>query len=399
MRWLSYATIYSALSGFIIMSIAAWALGASGADQFQAYWGLFFALGGCADGLMQETTRGVSNAQHQSSPGNNAQPWKLGGWIALIAVLGVTFTSGIWMPLIVDSHQYVGTAILALGLAGYIFQAVLSGVLSGLALWHHYASLLALDATLRLVLSFLAWFCEWGLGSFMLITVIGAAAWLVVLAGSPHRKLILSALTDVNAATLRRRTLSAMAATGASAALITGFPVFVQVSQGLHPTTASSGVTVAGVILAVSLTRAPILVPLTRFQSALIVRFVDNKERLTHTLLMPVAAVLSVGLLGALAAWAVGPWLLTLLYGEDFWVPGLVLAIFTFASACTGTLIITGAASLAIEKHSRYVAGWIIASVVAFGVLLLPFPLSWGVCAALVIGPLSGTAVHLAGMR
>ncbi|MCF4005786.1 hypothetical protein L1O03_01155 [Corynebacterium uropygiale] len=408
MRWLSYATIFSAASGFIVISLAAWALGAAGADQFQAYWGLFFALGGCTDGLMQETTRSISHAREKgagataagSGAAGRGRPWRLGGQIAAIAVAIVLLSAALWMPLMVESHRLSGTIIMALGLAGYIFQAVLSGVLSGLGLWRRYAGLLALDAALRLGCALVAWACGWGLGAFMLITVIGSVAWLAILALSRDRGEILAAVADVDARALRRRALSAMTATGASAALITGFPVFVQVAQSVHPEPAqATGVTVAGIILAVTLTRAPILVPLTRFQSALIVRCVENRARILQTMLAPVGAVLGVGLVGAVAAWLIGPWILSMLYGEGFLVPGPTLAVLTFASACTGVLMMSGAAALAVERHGFYVAGWLSASLIAFLILLLPTTLTWGVCTALMVGPLAGAAVHMAGVR
>lgn len=409
MRWLSYATIFSAASGFIVISLAAWALGASGADQFQAYWGLFFALGGCADGLMQETTRGITRARegHTTLPPEGpasrfppGRPWRLGAQIAAVAVAIVLLSAALWMPLMVESNRVSGTIIMALGLAGYIFQAVLSGVLSGLGMWGSYAGLLTLDAALRLVCALVAWACGWGLGAFMLITVIGSAAWLLVLAFNHERGRVLAAVADVDTQSLRRRALSAMTATGASAALITGFPVFVQAAQSVPARVAEpTGVTVAGIILAVTLTRAPILVPLTRFQSALIVRFVENRERILRTMLAPVGAVLGIGVVGAAAAWLIGPWILETLYGEGFLVPGPTLAVLTFASACTGVLMMSGAAVLAKERHAFYVAGWISASLIAVIVLLLPLTLTWGVCTALIAGPLFGAAVHMAGIH
>ncbi|AGF71385.1 hypothetical protein [Corynebacterium halotolerans] len=395
MRSLSLATVFAALSGFVVIYIATWALDVEQAEEFQAYWGLFFACTGFLDGLMQETTRGVSAARESGRRGEG-RPWRLGVVLAFGALLIVALTGFWWMPLLVTGITGSATAFMAVGLVSYTFQAVLSGILSGLGLWTRYAGLIALDSGVRLALAVIAWAAGWGMPAFILITVIGAASWLVVLASSAEARQAVRAGVDVDRAPLARRVGSAMLATGASAVLITGFPVFITATTGPDVDT---NVTVAGIILAVTLTRAPILVPLQRFQSALIVRFVEKRSNLYSALATPVAAVLGLGVVGGAAAWLVGPWILEIFFDEGYEVPGLILAVLTFASACTGSLMITGIAALSVERHRSYVIGWIMASAVALAVLLLPLPLEGRVCVALIIGPLAGGLVHLAALR
>ena len=197
-------------------------------------------------------------------------------------------------------HMTLG--LLAAGLASYTLQAVLSGVLSGLKLWGRYAALVALDSGVRLLAVIAAWALGLGGQALLWVTVIGTVSWLVVLGTDPQARERLRTPVDVDARRLTRRALSAMVATGASAALITGFPVFVQASfkdagPAAHAVGSGDGasVTVAGIILAVTLTRAPILVPLQRFQSALIVRFVAHRETLYRALGTPLAATLALG--------------------------------------------------------------------------------------------------------
>ena len=136
MRSLSLATVFAALSGFVIIYLASWALGNEEYAAFQAYWGLFFAATGFLDGIMQETTRGVSSARDTGRRGGG-RPWRLAGFIGagvLVAALVVGF---FWMPLLLRGYAptSVATAFLAFGLFTYAFQAVLSGVLSGMGLW------------------------------------------------------------------------------------------------------------------------------------------------------------------------------------------------------------------------------------------------------------------------
>lgn len=398
MRSLSVATVFAALSGFIVLFVASWALGETRYDQFQAYWGLFFALAGLIDGLTHETTRASSAAREQgASPAvaPEARPWRLALLVGGAVFLLIAASAWAWMPRLV-SEGSGATALMAIGLLSYAFQAVLSGLLSGLKHWPQYAWLMAVDSGVRLVLSVAAWAFGWGLTGFYVVTVIGSVTWLVILGASAEARRAVRAPLDVSRPVYLRRVGSAMLASGASAALITGFPVLLQATSQ-HPTTLT-GVSVSALMFAIMLTRAPILVPLQRFQSALIVRFVSARDSALKSLGMPLALVLAVGLVGAGAAWLIGPWFLVTFLPEGFGVTGWVLATLTFASACTGSLMITGAAALARERHAFYVAGWVTATLVAFGVLLTPLPLEIKVSAALIVGPLAGGLVHLAAL-
>lgn len=385
MKSLSLATLFAAASGFILLWVAAWALGQELTAEFAAYWGLFFALTGLIDGLMQETTRAVSAAQKH--PPGTARPLKLGTLLAISTAVLIVGTGPFWIGLLLSSYQPVAVGLMAIGLVSYTYQAVLSGVLSAMQLWRQYAWLIALDSGVRLVLVVAAWLLGWGLFVFILVTVIGASSWIVVLACSKEARAALRQPTDVDPPQFARRVAATMTASGASAALITGFPTLVKATSA---ESVGTTVTLGGIIIAVTLTRAPILVPLQRFQSALIVRFMHQPQALAQ----PLAMVFGVGLVGAAAAWLVGPWILRMFFREDMFVPGDILAVLTFGSACTGALIITGTAVLANERHRLYLVGWLLATVVAFGCLLLPFDLAVRVCLALTVGPLLGVVTH-----
>ncbi|MDN8605403.1 hypothetical protein Q0N48_05220 [Corynebacterium ureicelerivorans] len=393
MKYLSLATVFAAASGFVVMWIASWALDAeSGYNYFLAFWGLFFAATGLIDGITQETTRAVA-ASRQTQARGTANPWKLGGAIGAVLAGAALAVGVVGMGRIVPSNPGAATGLLAFGLLSYAFQAVLSGILSGSGLWSRYAALVAMDSGVRLVLAVVVWALGGGLVEFLVITVIGALSWILILALSPVRVTL-----DVDRATFVRRVASAMVASGASAALITGFPTAASAAFPAA-TAATGGAAVAAINNAVMLTRAPVLVPLQRFQSALVVRFVRQRGRVYQALAAPVAAILGVGLAGFAAAWAVGPWILRVAYKPELFVDGLTLGLLTFASAFMGMLMITGVAVLALERHGFYVAGWLAATATAFAVLFLaPWGVTATVVAALFAGPVVGTLVHLAGL-
>ncbi|WP_257162045.1 hypothetical protein [Corynebacterium cystitidis] len=422
---LSLATIFAALSGFVVIWVAQWPLDAeTQLRYFQAFWGLFFASAGVIDGITQETTRAVAartsqartsqarTSQAQSAEAGectasrqiakedgaeSASPWRFGAVVATVVFTVVLVASFFIMTSVVPPSPSLATGLLAFGLVSYVFQAVLSGILSGANLWGQYASLVALDSGIRLLLALMAWGFGWGLEAFMLITVIGTLSWVVVLVGSSSARAAIGAQLDVAPGPYARRVLQAMLASGANAALITGYPTFLNAAFPQEDPTTT--ITIAGVINAVTLTRAPILVPLQRFQSMLVVKFVEAGRGIYRALILPVAAVLGLGASGFVAAWLIGPWILKLAFKPELFVDGLTLGLLTFASALTGSLMITGTAALALEQHGWYVAGWLTASAVAYLILFFaPLGLLPAVIVSLMAGPLAGAGVHLLGL-
>lgn len=427
MKSLSFATVFAALSGFVVLWVASWTLDAETQMRyFQAYWSLFFASAGFIDGITQETTRAVASAregvEHGRPARGTANPWRMSFVIVAAVIILTAVLGSLFMDSVVPLTPGLATQLLLIGLVNYVYQAIVSGILSGARLWNQYAGLVALDSGVRLVLAVLAWRAGWGVEAFLFITVVGAMSWLVILVVSPQARSHVRVALDVDRAEFLRRVLTAIVATGASATLITGFPVVVNAAFPADSAAAAAvgagssaggtdaagvagftGVTVAAINQAVLLTRAPVLVPLQRFQSALVVRFVENRARIYSSLARPIAAIIAVGLIGFAAAWLIGPWILRLFFPPELFVPGLPLGVLTFASAIMGALIITGTAVLALELHGWYVAGWVVGSVGTFALLfVLPAVTGSGVtatvCAALIAGPLIGAVVHLAGL-
>ena len=72
------------------------------------------------------------------------------------------------------------------------------------------------------------------------------------------------------------------------------------------------------VILAVTLTRAPLLVPLTAMQGNLIVSLRRPRARRLRALLAPAALVAGWGTVGVVAAGLLGPWLIRTAFGADY---------------------------------------------------------------------------------
>ena len=76
------------------------------------------------------------------------------------------------------------------------------------------------------------------------------------------------------------------------------------------------------VILAVTLTRAPLLVPLNAMQGNLIAYFVDQRSARLRALLRPTLLVVGFGVIAVPVAGLAGPWLLRIAFGPEYQAGG-----------------------------------------------------------------------------
>jgi hypothetical protein len=282
--------------------------------------------------------------------------------------------------------------LLSVGLAGFCLHATLLGMLAGTNRWTQYGSLMVTDAVIRVAVATATVLIGWGLVGFLWATVGGALAWLIMIGASPTTRDASRLLTPGGMVTFLRGAAHSITAAGASAILVMGFPVLLKVTS--DQLGAQGGV----VILAVTLTRAPLLVPLTAMQGNLIAHFVDQRTARLRALLAPAALVGGIGAVGVLAAGLLGPWLLRTGFGPGYHAPGALLAWLTAAALTIAMLTLTGAATVAAALHRSYALGWVCATVAATLLLLLPLPLQTRTVVALLCGPLVGIAVHLVAL-
>jgi O-antigen/teichoic acid export membrane protein len=248
------------------------------------------------------------------------------------------------------------------------------------------------DAATRLGLAVAAYVLDWGLAGYLWATVGGSLAWLLLLAVSPAVRSAARLRTAGAVSGFLRGAAHSIAAAGASAILVMGFPVLLKATSGQLG--AAGGV----VILAVTLTRAPLLVPMTAMQGNLIAHFVDHRDARLRALLGPAAIVVGLGAVGVVAASLVGPWILRVAFGPEYVTSGALLAWLTAAAVSIALLTLTGAAAVAAALHRAYAIGWVGATVAATLLLSLPLGLETRTVLALLCGPLVGIAVHLTAL-
>jgi O-antigen/teichoic acid export membrane protein len=388
------ATVLSALCGYAVLYLAARDLEPAGFSVFGVFWGAFGLVTGAAFGLLQEATREVRSARYTEivGTGPRTHPMRVAAMVGVVAAVVIATSSPLWSGHVFVESQWLSVGLLSVGLAGFCLHATLLGMLAGVNRWTQYGSLMVTDAGLRVAVAAATFVVGWGLIGYLWATVAGAVAWLILLIASPATRAAARLLTPGGTATFLRGASHSIAAAGASAILVMGFPVLLKATSG------DLGGTGGVVILAVTLTRAPLLVPLTAMQGNLIAHFVDQRTERLRALVGPALVVTGLGLLGVLLAGVFGPWLLREAFGAQYLADGELLAWLTAAAVAIALLTLTGAAAVAAALHRAYSVGWVSATVASALLLLLPLGLETRTVIALLCGPLVGIAVHLAAL-
>jgi O-antigen/teichoic acid export membrane protein len=393
------ATLLSALCGYAVIYLAARDLAPRGFSVFGVFWGAFGLVTGAANGLLQETTREVRSTQyvdelpeggdHLPEDGSRTHPLRVAAMVGLAAAVVIAGTSPLWSGRVFIEERGLSVVLLSVGLVGFCLHATLLGMLAGTNQWTHYGALMVTDASIRVAVATATVVIGWGLTGFLWATVAGAAAWLIMLVCSPTARASARLLTPGGSATFLRGAAHSITAAGASAILVMGFPVLLKL------TSTELGAQGGVIILAVTLTRAPLLVPLTAMQGNLIAHFVDERSDRLRALIAPAGIIGGLGAVGVLAAGVVGPWLLRVAFGPQYQASSTLLAWLTAAAVAIAMLTLTGAAAVAARLHRAYSLGWVIATVASALLLLLPLPLQSRTVIALLCGPLVGIGVHL----
>ena len=387
------ATVLTALCGYTVLYLAARDLEPAGFSVFGVFWGAFGLVTGAANGLLQEATREVRSARYTDiASGPRTRPMRVAAVVGVVAAVLIMGSSPLWSGHVFVASRVLSVVLLSVGLAGFCLHATLLGMLAGMGRWTQYGALMVTDAAIRVAVAAATFVLGWGLVGFLWATVAGAVAWLIMLIASPTARAAARLLTPGGTLTFLRGASHSIAAASASAILVMGFPVLLKATSG------DLGSTGGVVILAVTLTRAPLLVPLTAMQGNLIAHFVDQRADRLRALVGPAAVIVGLGTVGVLVAGLFGPWLLRTAFGPEYRADGALLAWLTTAAVAIALLTLTGAAAVAAALHRAYSLGWVGATLASILLLLLPLDLATRTVVALLCGPLVGIAVHLAAL-
>lgn len=399
------ASVTAAASSLLITVISARTLTVAQNKEFLVFWGFMFGIFGVISGIQTESTRAAlagrktaaEPAEPSGPPGPAAPARRRARILTTALLLGLVIAAltllaaPAWVPSLTPSTGPLTAALIAAGVWGYAGQASLSGVLAGTRSWNLYSALMAAEALLRLLLTLLVAVVVSSLIGLEAAAAAPALVWLLFLL-IPAARALAGSRADVGAARLTSFSLQAMLSSASWAVLVTGFPTLLEITSP-----GADAAEVAIVILAVSLTRSPIMIPLQAFQGVLITTIADTEpSRRLAGVTRILGTLLAGGAVLAAAAALAGPWLVRTVYGPRYDPSPWLLGLLTLAAVSMASLVLTGASTIALNNHRAYTLGWVLAALTAVLLLwLLPLSVSPRAVLALGLAPLSGICVHL----
>jgi O-antigen/teichoic acid export membrane protein len=388
------AAVVSGLAGLIVTWIVAAIAGPATYAEFAVFWALLFFMVSVLFGVQQETARGVAAVEHTavaSDADTTASPWRrlllASGAVALVvlAVLGAL------APWTLGPSWVVWSVPILVAVPCYVFVAGIQGAMAGTERWLDLALLLTVDAVLRLVFTLVALWIGGGPAALAWATVLPIPLTVAIGVLRGGRRLRLVRVDTPRDGAFYWNTARAVFAGIGAAFFVAGFPAVLALFAGSTPPAQF-----ATLVLVITLTRAPLLMPLSAIQSLLVVRFTriePAKHLRTELILLGIVA--GVGLLGAVLGALIGPPLLSAVFGSAYRVEAGTVFALVIAATAIAWLYVTGPATLARHLHTAYSVGWAVAAVVAIACLALPWPLEIKATLSLVVGPLCGAVIHV----
>ncbi|WP_394551221.1 hypothetical protein ACDF64_10970 [Agromyces sp. MMS24-JH15] len=388
-------TVVGGIAGYLVLWLTARAVGAAEYAVFGVFWSALFLVVGVLFGIQQEATRVTAAADAApvaTSPRSSL--WVFGGVAGILVVAVMLASATLWAPASFGAEDADLAVPAAVGSGLSAIVAVASGILAGRRKWLVMGLIIAADGLLRLVA--VAVVLALGGGTSALAWAVAAPYVVVVLAFLVigGRRFLAAGRTMLGYRRLTANAARTVLAASATAVLINGFPlVLAVVEAGMDQALLGS------LIFAITLTRAPLLVPLMALQSYLVTAFAMSPERRWRILRTWLGVVAGGAVAFALVAWILGSWALEFFVGTEFALSGALLAALILASGCIGALCVTGPAVLAQNMHTAYAAGWLVASAATVALLFLPIELTAAVPIALAVGPIVGIGIHLGLLR
>jgi len=380
------ATVVAGAIGYVIQAVVPGFITAQEYVAFGVFWSVVYLVVSALSGIQQELAR--------ASHSGDGSGWPVFRTFALVCAAGaavlVAVTSPLWAARVFPSDTLTLVAALAFAALGYALVAAVSGALYGVRNWPGVAGMTVSDAALRLIAVIVALVAGAGLTALGWAVAVPFLAAAVIVWAFTGRSVVRSLALDADLRGLGRNSVRTVGAAIATGLMISGLPFLL----GVTVQEDASATLLASLILVITLTRAPLIIPLLALQSYLIVSFRDAGHRVGRRVAVWGGGLAALTAVLALAAAFVGPWLIDLLYSGRYELPPGAYAAIVASAGLTGLLCITGPAVLSEGRHTAYLAGWAAASVVTVACLLVPLGPLERVLLSLLAGPVVGVVVH-----
>jgi uncharacterized membrane protein len=386
------STALSGGSGYLVTWLVAAQVSTADYTIFAVFWSALFLVLGTLGGVQQEFARATFPLDESAHDSGVARASHFALLIVVVVALLLAASAPFWGVRLLGDAAQVGVIALIAGACGYVLVATSCGVMYGIAAWLPLAAMIGLDGALRLVLVGVALMVGGSVELLMVAVVLPLLVTLAIVVPVVAARLQRSRL-DVGYRRLSGNTVRTVVAAAATATIISGFPVLLRASDPDAP-----AAIIGPLILVLTLTRAPLVIPMMALQSYFVVRFQASPDRVLRNVSVTVTLVVSAAGALALILGFVGPTLFAALFGAAYSLDGFVIAGLVASSGLVGALTVTGSALLARSRHSAVTTGWLVAAVVLLAVLWLPLPLVERALVALAAGPLAGLLVHVAAL-
>jgi O-antigen/teichoic acid export membrane protein len=362
---------------------------------FLAFWGVLMGLGSALSPLEQELSRQAAVA---TLAGGRAGRPALRAVTVAVAVSVVVSLVAMIPPVgerLFHGHTVLAVLVLAGGVA-FACQFGVRGLLIGHGEVRRYSRLVVAEAAARaLVLGAVVLAAVTGLFTLALAVAAGSFAWLFF--ARRAAKLVDPRLEGESWFPIGRRVLLLMGGAALSASVITGYPALVRL---LVP--GGDGNAVGALFAAVIVARAPLtlLQPIQAVAVPLVVRLsstADGEHKLRKVLALGTFGALVLAAAGALAGLVVGPWLVRLIYGGAYQVPGWAMAGLLWSSVLMIPLQLLASVLVARTQADKVLATWaVVAFSTAAALLFLPGDTVARAVLGLAVGPTLGLVAVLA---
>ncbi|QCQ15392.1 hypothetical protein [Microbacterium sp. RG1] len=351
---------------------------------FSVFWSAIYLGGSAMAGIQQEISRAV-HPGHDLHSGRALRAFLLGSalLVLLIAIVVVVLSGDVLFA----GHKIDFGAALCFGLVGYLCTSVLTGVLYGIRLWSAVAFVAILDAVIRAVLVVGALVMGAPLGTLVIFIaapflLASAITYLVY-----RRRLRHAFRLDVSLRVLAWQAAGTVVAAGSAGLLISGMPMLIGL---LAPTAAPSDT--AALILTITVTRAPIVIPIIALQSFLISAVLRGRARPTARQLLSASAVaVVVTAVLAVIAWFIGPGIIGLISTGKYEISSMTAAVVVASAVLVAWMSLLGPMLVSQRRHAANATAWVFAATLTV-VFLAMLPERWAIPFALVVAPAVGVA-------
>jgi O-antigen/teichoic acid export membrane protein len=381
-------TVVAGVAAYFVTWLVPHQIGLARYEIFAVAWSAIYLVVGTLGGIQQEVSRATERIQpsHRSRT-STARNFGLVAGVATFALVIASAT--LWQSSVFPSEGWSLVWPLAVATGSYVFVAVLCGTLYGLSEWRAIASLLVVDALLRLAAVSIVLFFTTDVVILGWAVAIPFPLALVVLWPFLRGRVVGKTQLDVGYRRLTWNVARTVLAAASTSVMVSGFPLLLGISSRGEPRS------IVGLyILTITLTRAPLIVVAISLQSYFVVTFRDGGENFWRRFLRFQALIFGIGVVLAVVGLFAGPWVFRLLFPGALAPSGWFIMVLVFSSALVGSLCVSAPAVLARGRHFVYSAGWCFAALATVVALVLPLDFTLRTVLALVCGPVIGLGVQ-----